>query len=104
MDYATKNRIPVLDLNPAADWGLMVPLTFGPVTPENLSQHSDAIRSAAEDIRPCDYILCVGDTVLTAMLMCLAWENRVCSAEDTTLRCLRWDRRARSYMLLEVEL
>lgn len=98
-DEATQQRVPSLDLNPAAQFGELVTLTEGALHDlPALHRARDAIRIATmKDLRPQDCILCVGDVALTAL--CIAHAL----ARNGHVTLLRWDRNKRSYDAVEVE-
>lgn len=92
-DEATQQRVPSLDLNPAAQFGELVTLTEGPISDlPALRSARDVIRTKTlKDIGPGDCILCVGDVALTAL--CIAYAL----TRNGAVTILRWDRNKRSY-------
>lgn len=97
-DAATKERVPSLDLNPAAQYGELVKLVEGPVDGDNINEAIDQVKTGINDCGIDDYILCVGDVVLTAaaIVVVCRWHGKA--------NILRWDRVRRGYDVMEVNL
>lgn len=94
-DKATDSRIPSIDLNPASQFGELVPMSSSG-NPNEVQM--EEVRETASRVGPEDYVLCVGDIVLTALAIA-----SVC-AVNGSVRLLRWDRESRSYNVVTVEL
>ena len=95
-DAATEGRVPSIDLNPATQFGSLVTMTK---TDAPADQQVRDIK-AEIDIRfqEGDYILCVGDVVLTAVA--IAYVSKLFGAATV----LRWNRRAKSYDVVMVSI
>lgn len=95
-DEATRGRVPSIDLNPAAQYGELHTLSDGQGPFED--QLESVRLTAGEAIDKDDYILCVGDVVLTAAAIAIA------NAMNGVVNLLRWDREAKHYNVVTVEL
>ena len=94
-DASTDSRVPSLDLNTASRFGSLVTITESPIDTKTAI---DMIRFMVDKIDAEDYILCVGDVVLTAVAI-----SYVC-ARNGVANVLRWDRKRKSYDLERIEL
>jgi hypothetical protein len=96
---ATRSYVPSLDLNPASKHGKLVHVTRGWHRPEEFADGIEAVRThVINEASAEDYVLCVGDVVLTAAAMKFMCEK----FGKVTL--MRWDRVQREYEITEVEL
>lgn len=95
-DQATRQRVPSIDINPAAQYGEFAYLVndFNGDTDSALSE----LANQMDAMNPDDIILCVGDIVLIAAA--IAYANDTFGAA----RILRWSRNKKSYDLLEITL
>ena len=94
-DEATGSRVPSIDLNPAAQYGELKALSSNQEEP--LYKQIEQAKTNIKGIDVDDYILCVGDIVLTAVAICEAVKiNKV-------VRLLRWDRKRHGYDEVEVK-
>jgi len=81
-DYATQQRIPTINVNPASRYGDLVQLSApGTDHAEGLAQ----VKAAAQAIGNSDYILAVGDVVL------LTWTILTALRQNGRATLLRWD-------------
>lgn len=99
-DAATKSNVPTLDLNPALVFGELHILTRGQKSIGDMETAVATIKEAAIDFTPEDYILMVGDPILNAALVTAIVMNA--DIQQDLVRCLRWDRRNRSYEVISV--
>lgn len=95
-DAATGQRVPSLDLNPAAAYGDLVNMVDGPV--EDIPAAISIIKEKVPRIMDFDYVLAVGDVILTTALIAY-----VC-AQNGSAHVLRWDRKRHEYDIVEVVL
>lgn len=94
-DAATEQRVPSVDLNPAGAYGDLIAMSNG--TGDLDSQITDVKRKTSE-VTVDDFILCVGDVVLTAIAIAKTCER------NGTARLLRWDKQRHCYDEIEVSL
>lgn len=99
-DQATKQRIPSIDINPAADWGTLSILvgTETAVSTETLQENVERVKAAAvNELGPKDHILCIGDLTLTALVIATSL------TKFGRASVLRWDKRAERYTAVEIK-
>lgn len=88
-DAATRQRVPSVDLNPAA--------TFGDIQILASKFDIQAVQDGLHDMQEEDYILAVGDVILTAVAINEAWRRL------GVAKLLRWDRVRKEYDIAEIE-
>lgn len=101
-DAATGKQVPSLDLNPAADFGTLQIITSGPqATGDEMDEALANVISAAEDYDydAGDSVLMVGDSIINA-----AFISAAMGEDCSPVRCLRWDRKNRTYHEVEVKI
>jgi len=94
-DAATESRVPSVDLNPAAKFGDLIAMSTGIGT---MHDQIEEVARKAQDITDADYILCVGDVVLTAVAISAA-DRRL-----GTITLLRWNKTRHAYNEVVVKL
>lgn len=90
-DAATQQMVPSHDVNAAAEYGKLAVIVDGPIDTHNIKSALAVVRSAPIDQD--DFIMAIGDVVLIAAAI---------AAAPSGIRVLRWDKRARTYSVLEV--
>lgn len=98
-DLVLKTRVPAVNINPATAYGEVVVLYSDFIRYDEMQNVVDEVlvkldREASEE----DYVVCVGDPVLTA-----AVTSRM-NELFGKVNFLRWDRGAHSYDIIQVAL
>lgn len=99
-DPLSGNRVPVIDLKPAADFGELVSMVAdGPTpSPETIDNFINQVCSSIESMEPHDYIVATGDPVLISAAIHYA------AKKFDFVNVLRWDRQSHTYRLMEIAL
>lgn len=93
-DAATDSRVPTVDLNPALKYGELKVVAESPLTDPEIG-NAVGIASTTR-IRDGDYVLAVGDIIVTAALIARAVQL------NGKASVLRWDKSASTYRITEV--
>lgn len=99
-DPVTQRRVPVFDLQPATEFGILTFLVDlsqeirGTLDPSLFQGVKQRIDSMTED----DYLLCMGDPILNAAAIKYATDKL------GKIKVLRWDKSKKEYYHTEVEL
>lgn len=97
-DFQTRKWVPAIDIAPAAAWGQLVHLTEQNSWAVEHQTRIDEMAKKLKEIDSEDYILAVGDPVLIGAAISIA--NELIGYA----RVLLWDRKERSYHLVEVSI
>ncbi len=97
-DHEKQMRVPTINLAPASEYGDLYALVPDGMSAQFYAPVVAALRRKLRDMSPQDYIVPVGDPVLIAIVtgIALSMHGRA--------RLLRWDREARRYHVIEVEI
>ena len=103
-DAATKKQVPSLDLNPAMEFGELIILTEGRTSSDDFQIAIDAVCKAAGTFNEDDFILMVGDPILSAVLIAEITDNVHYTDNQThvDIKCLRWVRKDRIYEVISI--
>jgi hypothetical protein len=96
-DAATDQRIPSVNLNPAAEFGKITVLFDDLVPFTNAQPAVDSVIEKIETVMNADdLLLCVGDPILAAAALAAA------SRRFGIIRVMRWDKSELKYEVVEV--
>lgn len=98
-DQHIQSWVPTVNLDPAKAFGqieILLPPEAGRMAPESLYK---ILLKGMEKITKDDWLLATGDPIITAIVTTLAVQKL-----DGLLRLLRWDKRAKAYEPIEIQL
>ena len=98
-DQDIQSWVPTVNLDPAKAFGkieILLPPEAGRMPPESLHK---ILLKGMEDITEDDWLLATGDPIITAIVTTIAVQKL-----DGLLRLLRWDKRAKTYEPIEIQL
>lgn len=98
-DQDIQSWVPTVNLDPAKAFGqaiVLLPPEAGRMAPESLHR---LLLKGLEHITKDDWLLATGDPVITAIVTTIAAQRL-----DGLLRLLRWDKRAKAYEPVEIQL
>lgn len=98
-DQDIQSWVPTVNLDPAKAFGhleVLLPPEAGRMAPESLHK---ILLKGMEHITENDWLLATGDPVITAIVTTLASQKL-----NGLLRLLRWDKRAKAYEPIEIQL
>lgn len=96
-DSATKLWIPTVNIDPAKKYGEIVIMLPPNANRLHTAPLVAALKDVMEDYGDEDYIVAVGDPSLIAAAACIAARKT-----GGTLRILKWDRMANTYIPVEI--
>jgi hypothetical protein len=98
-DQDIQSWVPTVNLDPAKAFGhieILLPPEAGRMAPEVLHK---ILLKGMEGITEDDWLLATGDPIITAIVTTIAVHKL-----DGLLRLLRWDKRAKAYEPIEIQL
>lgn len=92
-----KKRVPLFDLSPAAHFGEVTPILDHEDNPLFLAKMTTKIKDALESFNPSvDYLMAIGDPSVLAICAGLILRRA------SKFNMLKWDKRTRTYIKLEI--
>jgi hypothetical protein len=95
-DHAKEKMAPTYDFSPAAAFGQLVTILDDDVNVMMLARLMPTIREALDDFSDDDFLLAVGDPAVIAACAGLILRRR------RTMKLLKWDRKLRIYINMEI--
>lgn len=98
-DQAIQSWVPTVNLDPAKAFGqidILLPPEAGRMAPEALRK---ILLKGLQTITKQDWLLATGDPIITAIVATIAVQKL-----GGLLRLLRWDKRAKAYEPIEIQL
>ena len=96
-DEAKGGEVPVFDFSAAASFGQLTPILDRDVNVMFLARITKVIGEALESFSDDDYLLAVGDPAVIAVCAGLILRRKSC------MKLLKWDRKLRIYLCLEIK-
>ncbi len=95
-DGVAGKMIPAFDFSAAAQFGQLIEILGPDDDPIFLARHTQKIRESLESFSESDFFLAVGDPAVIAVC------SGIILRKQKTLKLLKWDRKLKIYINLEI--